>query len=128
MPNTVLGKVSLTPKGIWLSNVTYQALDIVQYAGSSYLVLKECLGVRPAAGETYMLLASKGDKGDTGKTGDTGGKGDPGNRGINGVAVAADGQYAFNVSEAGDLIVSYTGTEAPDLYIANDGTLRLRIA
>ncbi len=67
----------------------------------------------------------QGPRGAEGKQGPPGPQGPPG---INGVAVAATGQYAFRVSEEGDLILSYTGEAAPDFYIAEDGTLRMRIS
>lgn len=79
------------------------------------------------------IQGPKGDKGDTGQKGDTGPQGPQGiqgpkgDRGIDGVAVAADGQYAFNVNQNGHLILSYTGTDAPDFAINSDGHLVLTI-
>lgn len=61
-----LGKVALTPKGEWNAATTYERLDVVSYQGSSYTVLKECIGQTPSEGEYYSLLASKGAKGDKG--------------------------------------------------------------
>ena len=61
-----LGKVALTPKGEWNATTTYERLDVVSYQGSSYTVLKECIGQTPSEGEYYSLLASKGAKGDKG--------------------------------------------------------------
>lgn len=50
-------------------------------------------------------------------------------RGLNGVALSAEGQYAFNVSADGDLILSYTGDETPGFRInRDDGCLYLEIA
>ena len=69
----------------------------------------------------------KGDKGDTGAQGAVGPQGaqgvegPPGPQGINGVTVAANGQYAFNVDERGHLILSYTGEEAPNMHIDENG-------
>ena len=37
MPNTVLGKVSVTPRGPYVSSAQYAALDIVSYDGGSFL-------------------------------------------------------------------------------------------
>ena len=37
MPNTVLGKVSVVPKGDYNASTTYYALDIVGYNGGAYL-------------------------------------------------------------------------------------------
>lgn len=68
MTKTILGKVSLTPKGTYSASVAYYRLDVVAYSGSSYLVLKDNLkGVTPIADNTnYMLLAKAGDKGPAG--------------------------------------------------------------
>lgn len=63
---------NLTPKGAYSSSTTYQALDVVRYEGSSYIVLKECTGVTPTEGEYYTLMASKGDTGATGPQGPQG--------------------------------------------------------
>lgn len=46
-----------------------------------------------------------------------------GERGNNGVAVEADGIYAFNIDENGHLILSYTGEEQPDFSINDNGHL-----
>lgn len=67
MPQTYnLGKVSLTPRGEFSPNVSYTALDVVSYDGSSYLVLQPVFSVVPPNPNYYMLLASKGDKGNAG--------------------------------------------------------------
>lgn len=75
----------------------------------------------------------QGPKGDTGATGpqgpkgDTGATGPQGPQGINGVAVAADGQYAFNVNSDGHLTISYTGSTAPNARIDENGHLILEV-
>ena len=63
MPRTILGKVSLTPKGEYSPDTAYTALDVVNYGGSSWMALKDVTGVAPAEGENWMLLAQKGDQG-----------------------------------------------------------------
>ena len=50
-------------------------------------------------------------------------QGEQGPRGINGVAVAASGVFAFNVSEDGDLLISYEAEPAPQFSINVDGEL-----
>ena len=70
----------------------------------------------------------KGEQGATGPQGAQGIQGPPGPQGISGVAVASDGQYAFNVDENGHLILYYTGDVAPDFEIGEDGHLYLNIA
>lgn len=62
-------------------------------------------------------------QGEQGPQGIQGEQGEQGPRGIDGVAVQADGIFAFNVNGAGHLILSYTGTEAPDFSINDDGHL-----
>lgn len=68
-----------------------------------------------------------GPQGEQGPQGAQGVQGPPGERGINGVAVAANGQYAFNVNEDGHLILSYTGEETPDFSIGENGHLILNL-
>lgn len=48
MPNTVLGKVSCTPKGDYNEGTAYVVLDIVAYGGGSYMALKDVQGVMPS--------------------------------------------------------------------------------
>lgn len=69
----------------------------------------------------------RGEQGATGAAGAQGIQGPPGRDGINGVAVPTDRQWAFNVDENGHLLCSYTGNEAPDLSINEDGHLILNI-
>lgn len=69
----------------------------------------------------------RGEQGLTGPQGPAGLQGEQGPQGLNGVAVAADGQYAFNVDENGHLIVSYTGANAPNFSIDKNGHLILEI-
>ena len=84
MPRTILGKVSLTPKGEYSPDTAYTALDVVSQEGSSWLVLQDVTGVAPVEGENWMLLAQKGDQGEQGiqgiqgLPGETGGPGPPG--------------------------------------------------
>ena len=67
MPNTVLGKVSVTPRGPYVSSAQYAALDIVSYDGGSFLALKPAQSVTPGTDpETWMQLASRGEQGETG--------------------------------------------------------------
>jgi len=81
----------------------------------------------------------QGEKGDTGERGPQGfegpqgpqgiqgPQGEPGRPGINGVAVAAQGQFAFNVNEEGHLILGYSGTEEPGFRLGGDGHLYMDI-
>ena len=90
----------------------------------------DATAVKTAVGDSFNIRFGipEGKQGETGPQGEQGIQGAPGPegpRGINGVAVAADGVYAFNVNEDGDLILSYTGDDAPDFKINADGNLIL---
>lgn len=56
----VLNGGVIGPKGTYSPTAQYERLDIVQYEGASYLVLRPVQGVTPTDGEDYMLLASPG--------------------------------------------------------------------
>ena len=91
MPETILGKVSVTPKGAYAAGTQYERLDAVSHGGGSWMALKTVQGVEPGtAPESWMQLAEKGDtgpqgpKGDTGDTGPQGPKGDTGDTGPQG--------------------------------------------
>ena len=93
MPETILGKVSVTPKGAYAAGTQYERLDAVSHGGGSWMALKTVQGVEPGtAPESWMQLAEKGDtgpqgpKGDTGDTGPQGPKGDTGETGPQGPA------------------------------------------
>lgn len=66
---------------------------------------------------------AQGPQGVVGPRGPQGVQGPEGPQGVNGVAVAADGQYAFNVNEEGHLVLSYTGDDAPNMSINSEGHL-----
>lgn len=78
----------------------------------------------------------KGDKGIQGERGETGTQGvqgvqgvqgNPGRDGINGVAVSTIGCFAFNVTQGGMLQVTYTGEDAPDIELREDGHIYLTL-
>lgn len=92
----------------------------------------DATAVKTAVGGSFNIRFGipEGKQGATGPEGKQGKQGPPGKegpRGIDGVAVAADGVYAFNVNEDGDLILSYTGEDTPDFKINADGNLILTI-
>ena len=69
MPNTVLGKVSVVPKGDYSASTTYYALDIVGYNGGSYLAMQQVTGVTPSNDQTnWMQLSGPGLPGVDGVT------------------------------------------------------------
>lgn len=88
--STNLGRVSLVPRGEYEPAAEYARLDVVQYGGSGYLVLRPVQGVTPEDGENYMLLAGRGEPG---KKGDPGQKGDPGAPGPQGKGFVIKGYY-----------------------------------
>ena len=55
-----LGKISITPKGQWVAG-TYERLDLVTNAGSSYLSLKDNNVSELTVTADWMLVAEKGD-------------------------------------------------------------------
>lgn len=95
MANTVLGKVSMVPRGDYSASETYYALDIVGYGGGSYVAMKEVTGVTPSNDQINWMQLS--------------GPGRPGENGTNGVT------FTPSVSEAG--VISWTNDgeeENPD--------------
>ena len=75
----------MVPRGAYDPATEYHWLDIVQYGGSSFLVLKANLvGVTPFDGADYMLVAEKGATGDQGPQGIQGIQGIQGPQGIQG--------------------------------------------
>lgn len=72
--------------------------------------------------ESYEDSGTKA-QGDKGEQGIQGERGETGPRGIDGVAVQAEGMWAFNVNEEGHLILNYTGDTAPDFTVNEDGHL-----
>lgn len=70
MPNTVLGKVSVVPRGDYNASTTYYALDIVGYNGGSYLAMQQVTGVTPSNdGVNWMQLSGPGLPGKQGPQG-----------------------------------------------------------
>ena len=116
---TNLGKVACVGKGEFNVSTRYEALDIISYIGSSYLVIAPCTGIYPPNENYYMLLASKGDtgaRGERGQTGATGAKGEKGDTGtgldIKGTYASIDALSAAVASpEQGDMY--FIGTAAP---------------
>ena len=122
-----LGKVAISPKGIYDAGTTYHPLDLIQYNGNSYLVKNPVTGVTPSDGENYMLIAKKGDtgakgdqgprgqpgvKGDTGEKGDKGDKGNTGARGATGPAgvnATINGQTVLTIKGGSGIRVSQSG-------------------
>ena len=80
---------------------------------------------KSASGVSFHLFFGipSGTQGIQGPQGPQGIQGPPGPQGINGVAVAAEGQYAFNVDSNGHLILFYEGNTIPDFSIGANGHL-----
>lgn len=84
MIETVLGKVSVTPKGEWIDGIKYSRLDIVTYDGNSYLSIKDD-NTYPLDNASYwQLLAAKGEQGLQGEAGEQGIQGPEGEQGPQG--------------------------------------------
>lgn len=128
-----LGKVSLTPRGEYNPSAQYTELDVVTYAGSSFLVLKDAMGVTPVAGEYYQILAEKGLKGDRGaqgyigprgetgpagpqgEPGPQGDKGEPGDVGPQGPQGEAGGYYVPSIDESGNVTFTPSKADMPSV-------------
>lgn len=114
---TILGKVSVTPKGIWVDGIKYDRLDIVEYEGSSYLSVKDN-NTYPLDNINYwQLLAAKGDEGEQGLPGEAGEQGIQGPQGEPGIA-GADAELTDEQLTAINTIVT-DGTG--DKFLADDG-------
>ena len=73
MPETILGKVSVTPKGAYDAGTQYERLDAVSHGGGSWMALKTVQGVEPGtAPESWMQLAAPGKNGTDGIDGNPG--------------------------------------------------------
>lgn len=59
MSTTILGKVSITPKGAWKANASYERLDAVSYNGSSFLARRSNQNVVPTEGDDWQMMAEK---------------------------------------------------------------------
>ena len=59
MSTTILGKVSMTPKGSWNASTSYAPLDVVSYGGSAFLARRANSNVTPTEGEDWQMIAEK---------------------------------------------------------------------
>ncbi|MDD6188540.1 MAG: hypothetical protein PUB32_03050 [Clostridiales bacterium] len=57
---TILGTVSIVPRGAYDSAAIYERLNAVEHSGDSWLALRSSTGVTPVEGEDWMLLARGG--------------------------------------------------------------------
>jgi hypothetical protein len=109
----VITASSGTFKGNWDGAQTYNAKDIVYYAGSSYFCLSNNLDQEPDISPSYWtLLAEKGAKGDTGPQGPQGPQGLTGATGATGANGATGPQGPQGVQGATGL-TGATGAQGP---------------
>ena len=106
MPNTVLGKVSVVPRGDYSASTTYYALDIVGYNGGSYLAMQQVTGVTPSNDQTNWMQLS--------------GPGLPGEQGPQGVPGAAAG-----FGEATATVDDTSGTPSVDVETSGPDTAKV---
>lgn len=65
MNSTVLGRVSIAPKGSWDNSVAYEKLDVVTKAGSSYIARQDVpAGTAVTDTDYWQMIAEKGDTGE----------------------------------------------------------------
>lgn len=67
MAKTVIGKVSIVPRGNYAEDKNYIKLDGVKYNGSFFICKKECIGISPDNEGYWMLSAEKGEIGPQGE-------------------------------------------------------------
>lgn len=114
MPNTILGKVSITPRGEYSPTETYKRLDAVQYRGNLYICAKECIGVTPEESEYYMLAAESGKQGPQGPTGPAGANGKDGAPGADGKTPEYGVDYG-TPEQIAEIAQSAAGSLQPEL-------------
>jgi hypothetical protein len=68
-------------RGVWNATTNYAAGDVVTRAGSSYAATVPNVNMAPPSGQTWQLLARKGDQGVQGIQGETGPAGPTGPQG-----------------------------------------------
>ena len=52
---TPIGKVLITPRGTYASNISYDVLDLVSHNGKAWLCSKPCTGIEPVEGEYWQI-------------------------------------------------------------------------
>lgn len=109
---TILGKVSVVPKGNYENSTRYDRLDVVVYEGNGYIATRDNLqDIIPGETDDWMLIVQRGEQG---KPGPVGPEGPPGPSGAE--VEITEGMYVFAV-EDGDLYLYYSGETAPDFGI-----------
>lgn len=83
-----LGKIGLKPRGEYSASAAYEKLDFVNYEGSSYVALENCIGVSPEDETKWMLLAA-------------------------GTTTNAMMQYVVTTADLGEKFVMYSDTTHP---------------
>lgn len=68
MSTTILGKVSMTPKGAWNASTSYEPLDVVSYGGSAFLARRANSNVTPTEGDDWQMIAEKATVGNIAQT------------------------------------------------------------
>lgn len=94
--------------------------------GKQWVYLADLSGIQGPRGPqgTQGETGPQGSVGPQGPQGIQGPQGPEGPKGASGVAVSASGIFAFNVNDAGHLILSYAdGDSPPDARIGDDGHL-----
>ena len=102
-----LGKVSVTPKGEFSAEITYERLDIIEHEGNSYIAVSDVpAGTELTDSRYWQRIASKGDKGDAGAKGPQGEPGPAGADGENAVvdATLTQAGQAADAAKTGEAI------------------------
>lgn len=112
--STNLGRVSIRPRGAYNESTIYGFLDLIEYEGSSFLVLKEGIsGITPTVGVNYMLIAAHGVEGTPGA---------PGNDGVGIVSIVlTEGNHAPGTLDTYTITFTDESTQIFQVYNGRDG-------
>lgn len=66
MAKQSLGRIGFLFKGEYNSSVSYSNLDVVSYKGSSYVCIKNAIGIEPTNASYWSIIAKGLDVGDLG--------------------------------------------------------------
>lgn len=129
MPEIVLGKVGLTPKGSFTPSTIYEKLDVVLYEGESYVSLTDNNSFPITNISAWQLLSERGEKGDQGIQGEEGDKGDKGDPGdvpqplnITDATPTAEGIYRPIQEGTYPNGLSFDSTEGQTFFVLQGGT------
>lgn len=48
-----IGKIAITPKGVWSNSIAYYKFDLINYGASSYLAVQDSYNKNPLSFTSY---------------------------------------------------------------------------